>query len=76
MDRFFERVVVPLLAGLVTLAFGLIATSLYMHIITWKAEKLCLQKGFPKYSAAATYDGDVYCMSIDGAVTIKVEKQK
>lgn len=57
-----------MIAGLFVLAFGAYMTPKFLQ-----AEKTCLSKGFPKYSV--TYDGEAYCMNMEGAVTIKVQKQ-
>jgi hypothetical protein len=41
--------------------------------VSMVAEATCLKKGYPK--ANVTWNLDVYCLNLDGAVTTKVEKQ-
>lgn len=58
-------------AGVVTFAsmvFILISVPIAMH-----AEAKCLEKGYPRY--AVSYNLKTYCITIDGAVMVRVDGQ-
>lgn len=46
--------------------------SITLVVVAAKAEKTCLEAGYP--SSKITWDYEGYCLNIDGAVTGTVEK--
>lgn len=63
----FATVMVPLVLFCVYLMFYIIPVSMYGDV-------KCKDKGYPK--ADVTILGDIYCMNLDGSVTVKVDKLK
>jgi len=66
MSNFFGFCVVAVFALLVGWMF-------IMFPVTLHADRKCLEAGYPKSSV--TYNFDIYCMNLDGSVTVRVDKQ-
>jgi hypothetical protein len=70
MDYFINWIVIPvffvLLISMLVLLFVFVPVGLH-------AQRACLEAGFPK--SDVTYNLDIYCMNLDGSVTVRVQKQ-
>ncbi len=55
----------------IIVSFFLIGMVVYIPALSF-AERECLSKGYPK--AYLTYNFERYCSTLDGAVTVKVER--
>jgi hypothetical protein len=53
-----------------TLVIALAWLLLFMLPVSLRAEKRCLEMGYPKTEVA--YNGDAYCVNLEGAVTNRV----
>lgn len=64
---FFVSVMIPLVSFLVYALLVVMPVQLY-------ADAKCLKNGYPK--AEVTIGLEMYCMNMDGAITVKVDKLK
>ena len=69
MDRIIGNTILATFA--VAVIFVAYLFLVLLPVSMW-AENKCLAKGYPKTNVTITLD--VYCMNMDGAVTVRVEK--
>jgi hypothetical protein len=60
------------LGAVALLALCGLTISIVMAVAGAKAEKRCIEAGYPAYRV--TWNLDVYCMTLDGAVQARVER--
>ena len=75
MDFFFDKLFMPILATFMApLMLFLLYLMFYLVPMSFYGDVQCKAKGYPK--ADVTILGDIYCMNLDGSVTVKVDRLK
>lgn len=69
----FDKVLDIVMPVFIVFALALFVIACVMAVFSTRADAICLAKGFP--NSHVTWRLDTYCSTLDGAVTVKVEKQ-
>lgn len=69
MEKYEKAFICAIASTILTLVLLVI----FVTFANLYAERKCLQSGFPKHHV--TYALEVYCSTLDGDVTVRLEKQ-
>ena len=73
LDDFIEGLAILFFAVFGVFIAVLLIWAIPATIVGMRVEKACLEQGYP--NSSVTWDFQGYCMNMEGAVTIRVEKQ-